>query len=618
MTDSATTPTMTHSTHPRPDAWLGVILVSALLVQVVVVVVFLWSFVAPKTPLTVEKYLPLPNGAAFVYRITNPDGKVTYLSRNVERLPSNQLYQRIDFKLAEAFFQSTQVDVLETELAESLRRLTTINAIVLNDVEYDALGNTIERTTSFGIVHPTRVELFAVNNIPITPPLPLLDLAQASQQISGTFDQSVDFTYALNQEKLERADSAFGELRDCMRTNSTLDFATTKNSSTTIFCAGVGIVQDDTVTGATPGSERWELVAASADNFLKGSAPLVIQRGETRALENVFNDGIGTALTQTLQYKEPPQFMGITTPIVPLDETILYGIGSGALVALERTTQTSRWRFQTGDVIYSAPVVANGIAYFGSADKKVCAVRAADGAFVWAFQTRDIVSAAPAVSDGTVYVASEDKHLYALDADTGQPRWTFSAGSPLVAPPVVFGDTVFASGENGTLVALDTLTGSERWRYHADKAILAAVTVKDARVYVGSYDGKVTALDAANGNIMWQTELDDEVKTQPQVARGRVFVTSRNDLLALDATNGAMVWHYRDENELRGAPIVLGEQLWQLTTEALIGISAESGTRYVRLPMTGATTNAGLSSDGRVLFAGFSEGTLVGFEGSAP
>src|SRR5205823_3099705 len=46
----------------------------------------------------------------------------------------------------------------------------------------------------------------------------------------------------------------------------------------------------------------------------------------------------------------------------------------------------------------------------------------------WTFFTGQSVFAAPTVVDGVVYVGSSDHDLYALDAATGKELWAFATG----------------------------------------------------------------------------------------------------------------------------------------------------------------------------------------------
>lgn len=77
------------------------------------------------------------------------------------------------------------------------------------------------------------------------------------------------------------------------------------------------------------------------------------------------------------------------------------------------------------------PVVVDGVAYFGSDDWYVRAVRVPDGALLWTSpKLNDGVTAVPAVADGKVFVGTWNSRLYALNASTGIVEWVYVV-SPL-------------------------------------------------------------------------------------------------------------------------------------------------------------------------------------------
>ncbi len=71
-------------------SWFGVAIVGGVLLLLALAVTGLRLQVAPSAPAPVERFMPLPNGAAAVYRLTEADGTVHYRSRNVRRAPASQ------------------------------------------------------------------------------------------------------------------------------------------------------------------------------------------------------------------------------------------------------------------------------------------------------------------------------------------------------------------------------------------------------------------------------------------------------------------------------------------------------------------------------------------------
>ena len=118
------------------------------------------------------------------------------------------------------------------------------------------------------------------------------------------------------------------------------------------------------------------------------------------------------------------------------------------------------WSFTTGNSVYSAPAVVNGVVYAGSYDGNVYALNASTGAKLWSFATGSIDSS-PAVANGVVYVGCLDTNVYALNATTGAKLWSFTTGAIVPSSPAVANGVVyFTAVASGKLVALDASTGS--------------------------------------------------------------------------------------------------------------------------------------------------------------
>jgi outer membrane protein assembly factor BamB len=378
----------------------------------------------------------------------------------------------------------------------------------------------------------------------------------------------------------------------------------------------VGEVADETTDAS--GTRRSEIVAASVGSFLRGNAPVLPVTSVNASLQRIFPNALEGLTVRVLDYKEPFESRGITTNVLPVGDTLLYGTASGALVAFDRPGERELWRFQTGDGIFSTPVVANGIVYFGSADKKFYAVRLSDGAFVWAFPMEDIASGSPVVRGDTVFIPSEDRHIYAVDADTGLLRWQFRSGSAFVAAPVLDNENLIVSNDDGGVFALNAISGALEWDFAAEKAITGAAAVQDGVVYFGSFDENVYALDAATGGMLWSEFVSDNVMEPVIVRDSKVYVTLPEEVLAIDVLSGKTVWRFDANRALYGAPVLMGEQLWVLGSSTLIALDANTGTLLQEVPTTDSSANTGLSSDGRELLAGFFGGELLSFAGVSP
>lgn len=606
-----------NQTQARPDdSPLGVALVIAGLAIVVGLVLILWLPVAPPAALSSEQYLLLPRGAALTFRVRNPDGTITYRSRNVNRSAANEQSGDLPLGVFTALIHAAGIDLERMSAAEGLAALSRFDVAEITDTEYDVSGKALGQTRTYALVKPDGIEQFGVDTVGIVPAVPLLPRTTDVETVTGKLNDTLPFTVTQQTEARAGYTGELGAFPDCIQVRATTTVGETATNALTWYCAGVGQVHDETTDAA--GTKTSELIAASVGTFSRGSAPVVAMPGQVAAPRSVFPQPIRGTLVLQLDYKEPTESQGITTNILPLDGMLLYGTHSGALVALDRAAEKPVWRFQTGGSIYSTPIAANGIVYFGSGDAHIYAVRASDGAFLWAFRTNDTVSASPAVQGDTVFVASEDRHLYALDADTGRLRWTFRASSPLVAPPLVTPELIYASDDDGALYALRPVAGDLVWKFDADSAITAPVTIEGDLLYFGSYDQHVYALNRLNGEPVWSREVGDNIYYAVVVGSGRVYVVLPTEVFALDATNGNPVWHYDSARTLFGAPALLGNQLWLLRSSDLTALDAASGAVLSQTHTSESGVNAGLSCDGREIYVGFFDGFLKSYAGVTP
>jgi outer membrane protein assembly factor BamB len=93
--------------------------------------------------------------------------------------------------------------------------------------------------------------------------------------------------------------------------------------------------------------------------------------------------------------------------------------------------------------LWSSPAVSNGIVYIGSFDHSIHALNASTGSQLWKFQTCDEVYSSPTVVEGTVYIASDDGLVYALNAQTGKPFWNYATGGVVQSSAAVSGGIVY-------------------------------------------------------------------------------------------------------------------------------------------------------------------------------
>ena len=173
-----------------------------------------------------------------------------------------------------------------------------------------------------------------------------------------------------------------------------------------------------------------------------------------------------------------------------------------------------KWRFPTGDKVWSTAAVADGVAYFGSMDKYVYAVNLEDGTEKWRFKTKGAVAASPLVARELVYVGSFDSVFYAIDAETGEMAWRFDgADNWYWGGAIADEDTIYAPSLDGSLYALDMDTGSVRWTLETEKAIVGSPAIVLDMIAVASSDGRVRLVRRSDGTDLDGCNIGEKIRT---------------------------------------------------------------------------------------------------------
>nr|NIO69137.1 PQQ-binding-like beta-propeller repeat protein [Anaerolineae bacterium] len=172
------------------------------------------------------------------------------------------------------------------------------------------------------------------------------------------------------------------------------------------------------------------------------------------------------------------------------------GSGDKALLALDAATGEEAWRFETGALNLSAPVVGAGRVYFAVNDGTVYALEAKGGQELWRRRIEGWTPFAPTMAEGTLYLGSQGPTLHALDAESGRVKWRFTTGGQVLYSPAAAEGVVYFGSWDGNLYAVDAQRGDEIWRFTAGGALTTSPTVAEGIVYFGCYDRQVYAVKA--------------------------------------------------------------------------------------------------------------------------
>lgn len=301
----------------------------------------------------------------------------------------------------------------------------------------------------------------------------------------------------------------------------------------------------------------------------------------------------------------------VAAPTVATDGTVLFTSHDRHVYALG-ADGTLRWKYRTGDFVWSSAALASGdLVLLGSDDDQLHAVKLADGEKAWAVrpggcrratgrgpeasrcdiedvtlgpdgtffiggdgvyaiqpsgtvrwrfvpepdqQRKRHCGSAPTLGrDGAVYAVCSDQ-LYALNPD-GSKRWQLEAPGEFDSAPAVGADgTLYVGDEQRKLLGIDPM-GQIRFSFVVGGAVRSAAAIRgDGFIVFGAYDGVLYALKP-DGTLAWSFATADSIGSSPLVdAAGAVLVGSRDNRLYAVAADGRLRWSVVLDDDVDGTP----------------------------------------------------------------
>ncbi len=218
------------------------------------------------------------------------------------------------------------------------------------------------------------------------------------------------------------------------------------------------------------------------------------------------------------------------TAWITIQNTIVYGVSSSHLFALNATTGTPLWQKTVSlpdQDINLTPLLLNNVLYTascntnkGTSEYMRCyflAFNSANGAEIWhtPAKTTDGYVADPVGSGGVIYY-TDGSLVDAVDARTGSVLWTYTACT---------GDC-----------SIGSMVATQRTLY----------------IHIDTSSSYIFALNIANRSVLWSKNVD------PSYAYGEIWsfhqgliymITDRYHVKALDTSSGTVVKSYGDGSE---------------------------------------------------------------------
>jgi outer membrane protein assembly factor BamB len=183
------------------------------------------------------------------------------------------------------------------------------------------------------------------------------------------------------------------------------------------------------------------------------------------------------------------------------------------LYAIRISDGTQVWAKDLGAAAVSGPTLsADGVLYLGTMANDMLAVDAATGNILQKYTTKGIVWSAPLLINGVLYFGDNQSatagSVYALDAKTFAPKGVIDMSGPVIAGGVQIKDGLVFVTETGDVQAF-SLDAKKVWTHNIAKGKLATtpVVVGDRLIIAITLgDSALVALDF-NGNQVWSFVL---------------------------------------------------------------------------------------------------------------
>jgi outer membrane protein assembly factor BamB len=272
------------------------------------------------------------------------------------------------------------------------------------------------------------------------------------------------------------------------------------------------------------------------------------------------------------------------------------GTVDNAVYALRMSDGRVLWKRQIDGSVNTQPIVSNGRVYVSSYAGQngpgyVYALQANNGSVLWRHTSEGYMYVTTSEDGGTLYVAAQDG-IDALLSSDGYMLWHFSTKGASSDNPVVANRIIYATsslnGEPGTLYALDASTGRLLWQYQEGDYVSVSI-VSNGIAYLDSNDGTLAALRVSDGHALWQRKIDTNLIQPLQLVDGILYtsVTKITYSSAMQsgspfqgmASIGSLLW-----NDWQAAPVKPGIPLKE-GVSTVYAIRASDGAVLWRYPL---------------------------------
>ena len=299
----------------------------------------------------------------------------------------------------------------------------------------------------------------------------------------------------------------------------------------------------------------WEFSGPEAAPNQFFSKPLQLDEDNLLVLSNterLFEVNLARADARFEEGKELP---GRVLASALLGEELVYVGAERTLLALERNSHQLRWSFETGQSIWSQPLLLDDMLLFTSLDHNLYALDPQEGTEIWRLDLGGAAPVAPVVYEGQLYTGSFSRKIFKISRQ-GRVLAEFSTEDWVWGAPAIVDGVLYAADLGGNVYALEIREESFRllWQSEvSEQAIRATPVASGEYVIVAARDQKLYWLDRDDGRTYFTRELAGEIVSdmllldqgadaEPLLAVSTL--ANEDALVAYGVQNGERRWTY--------------------------------------------------------------------------
>jgi outer membrane protein assembly factor BamB len=187
---------------------------------------------------------------------------------------------------------------------------------------------------------------------------------------------------------------------------------------------------------------------------------------------------------------------------------------AGELLALDRLTGETAWRFNAGDGIRCAPACWEDRVAFGCEDGNVY-VLSSDGRLSGSFEVGDAVRGGIVFHEGRLFFGSFDHFFYCVELTGLKLRWKARTGGGIESLPVLDQERIYVVSRNNVLYCFARKSGTVLWWSHVPARSRFRPELIDDRVMASSRSTRLVCFDARSGLDKGRFDAETEARANP-------------------------------------------------------------------------------------------------------